>query len=382
MGLIIDFLGRIFNKETKEQIMIDDCSQLTARASAKELAINTAINLLGSAISLSDFETYEKGKPTKGKDSYLLNVQPNVNTSASRFWRDVVFKLVFFNECLIVQQENQFFVADTFTKKEYAFYPNSYKHVTIKGFSLDRSFEEKDVIYLQLNDRRIKAIIDSLYDDYGELIEYSKKSYKKNNAKRGILEIPANYPQTADAQEKLQKLLNDRIQKFYNSESGAVLPLSNGIKYEDISSESYKNGTDSRDIRNLVDDVFDYVGIGFQVPPQLLRGSVSDLDSVVEAFIGLGVNPIARLIENEFGRKMYNINHYTQRTFLKVNTQGVITRLDKLANAIDILTRNGVHSIDENRQMIGKEPLNTKESQARHVTKNYDAAENVATNEL
>ena len=46
--------------------------------------------------------------------------------------------------------------------------------------------------------------------------------------------------------------------------------------------------------------------------------------------------------------------------------------LSDVANAIDILTRNGVHSIDENRELIGKEPLRTDESKKHYITKNYE----------
>lgn len=372
MGFFIDFLDRIFNRETKEQVFLDDCSAISARAGFKELAINSSINLLGSAVSLSNFETYREGKRINKQDSYLLNVEPNMNTNAARFWRDVIFKMVFYNECLVIKHQEQFFVADSFTVKEYAFYENTYSNVTIKGFNLDRTFTESEVLHFELNERRIVGVLNSLYEDYGKLIEYSKSSYRKNNAKRGILTIPTNYPQTDDAQKKLNALLNERIQKFYEAENGAVLPLTNGITYQDLSSDSYKNATDSRDIKNLADDVFDFVGIGFQIPPQLLKGSVSDLDSVIDAFIGLGVNPLTKIIESEINRKFYGKKGHGDRTFVKVNTQGVMLNIEKLANTLDVLTRNGIHSIDENRELIGEEPLGTEESRKRYVTKNYE----------
>lgn len=53
------------------------------------------------------------------------------------------------------------------------------------------------------------------------------------------------------------------------------------------------------------------------------------------------------------------------------------TNLAQLANVIDVLTRNGVNNIDENRKLLGMEPLRTEESQKRRITKNYEASEDI-----
>ena len=53
------------------------------------------------------------------------------------------------------------------------------------------------------------------------------------------------------------------------------------------------------------------------------------------------------------------------------------TNLERLANVVDVLTRNGVNNIDENRKLLGMEPLRTEESQKRRITKNYEASEEI-----
>lgn len=377
-----DWLGDVFRRQQRgdhDQTSFDTlCIDLSEKILVRDLAINTAINLLGNAISLSDFNTYEKGNEDKSNIYYKLNVEPNPNYSASRFWKKFVYRLIYDGEVLIIEQGKNYYVADSFVKETKAFYTCKYRDVVVDDFSLRRSYDESDVLYFKLYERNIVNIVGALYDDYGKLVEYSKASYKKNNAKRGIVNIPTNYPQTEAAKEKLNKLLNDQIQKFYGAENGAVLPLTNGITYEDISSDSYKNSTDSRDIRNLIDDIFDFTAIGFNIPPALLKGSANDLESTVDRFIKFGVEPFCEMIEDEINRKFYSKYSYLNNTYMAIDTSRLkTTNLAQLANVVDVLTRNGVNNIDENRKLLGMEPLRTEESQKRRITKNYEASEEI-----
>lgn len=381
MGLR-DWLGDVFRRQQRgdhDQTSFDTlCIDLSEKILVRDLAINTAINLLGNAISLSDFNTYEMGQEDKSDIYYKLNVQPNPNYSASRFWKKFVYRLIYDGEVLIIKQRDDYYVADSFVKEVRAFYTCKYRDVVVDNFSLKRSYDESDVLYFKLHERNIVNIVGALYDDYGKLVEYSKASYKKNNAKRGIVNIPTNYPQTEAAKAKLNKLLNDQIQKFYGAENGAVLPLTNGITYEDISSDSYKNSTDSRDIRNLIDDIFDFTAIGFNIPPALLKGSANDLESTVDRFIKFGVEPFCEMIEDEINRKFYSKYSYLNNTYMAIDTSRLkTTNLAQLANVVDVLTRNGVNNIDENRKLLGMEPLRTEESQKRRITKNYEASEEI-----
>lgn len=380
MGFIewfVDLFGRFKRKEDGVELNIQ-CGELLEKVTIKNLAINSAINLIGNSIALSEFNTYKKGQFKKENDYYALNVQPNQNYSATSFWKKFVYKLVYDNECLIIKSDDSFYIADSFVKNKMTFKESIYKNIVIDDFSIRESYTESQVLYFKLNQNKIRSIIDGLYEDYGKLIEYSKTSYKKNNAKRGILNIPTNYPQTDKASENLSKLLDEKIQKFYNAENGAVLPLTNGITYEDLSSESYKNATDSRDIRNLIDDIFDFVSIGFNIPPALLKGTAEDLENTVDRYIKFCIEPLCEMIEDECNRKIYSKNDYLNNTYISIDTTKLkITNLTDLATTIDILSRNGVHSIDENRELIGKEPLRTKESEARRMTKNYEQFEEV-----
>ena len=369
-----DWIVSLSGKASDGKIELDiNCLNLSEQVAIKNLAINSAINLIGNSIALSEFNTYKRGKLKKENDYYALNVEPNINYSATAFWKKAMYKLAFDNECLIIKSDKGYHVADSFTKTKRAFKSNYFRDIVVDDFQMKIGYEEKDVLYFNLNQNEIRRVIESLYLDYGKLVEYSKASYKKNNAKRGILNIPTNYPNTKEAQEKLSKILNEQISQFYSAENGAVLPLTNGITYQDISSDSYKNATDSRDIKNLIDDIFDFTAVAFQIPPAILKGTTDDLENSVDRYIKFCIEPICEIIEDECNRKIYSKEDYLSGTHLSIDTTKLkTTNLTSLATVIDVLSRNGVHSIDENRELIGKEPLGTKASQERRITKNYE----------
>lgn len=351
-------------------------TQVEARLFYKYMAIETAINLIANTLSLVDFRTFEKGKETMKDNYYLFNVEPNQNSNASAFWRDLYHNLVYENEALVVMQDKQLYVANDFKRRSFAFYPNYYEDVRIGDYKLKEKLNEDQVFYFKLHSQKMVDLIDGMYRDYGDLVEYSKNTYKRSNAKRGILKIPTNYPQTEGAQKSLRDLLEVRFKDFYHAENGAVLPLTGGLEYEDLSSQTYKNGSDSRDIRNLVDDVFDYVAIAFQVPPQMLKGSVADSERTWASYMTHCIRPLAELIEDEINRKFYGKKNYLEKTYLRADTSLVkYSDLKDIADSIDKLTRNGVNTIDDNRRLLGREELGEGDGNLRFVTKNLDTLE-------
>lgn len=346
--------------------------ELAAKVCYKNLAIKTAANLIASFFIQSEFITYEKGEEIQKENYYLFNYEPNQNQSASSFWRKVVTKMILENHCLVVQINNLLYVADDYTKDPKALIGNFYRNINIGDYALKDTFEESQVLYFELNDSNIKTLLDTVYYDYGSLVEYSKKTFKRNNAKRGTLTIPTNYPQTNEAQEKLQKLMNEQIKSFYEAENGAVLPLTNGITYDDLSSETYKNSSDSRDIKNIINDIFDFVAMGFQIPPQLLKGTVSDSEKVVNRLLVGRINPIAKIIADEINRKYYGKKNVLEETHVKVDTSRInITDIKELATAIDIFFRTGTNTINDNLKLLGRKKSNDPIADKRFVTKNY-----------
>jgi HK97 family phage portal protein len=352
-------------------------AELTAEVFFKELAVQACVNLIANTVARSEFITYEKGRETRKDNYYLFNVEPNQNKSASKFWRDVIHKLVYDNECLVVQQDNKFYVADSFSVKKFAFKEYMYSNIVIDEYSLKESLVESQVFHFELHDEKIRQVIDGLYASYSKLIAASQKRYLNSVSRRGKLTVPAGYPQTTQAQEDLQNLLNKRFAKFFAAEGDAVIPLTNGLTYEELTKDAgTKDNTDNKAVRQLIDDIFDFVAIGFQVPPQLLRGNVADTDKAVNNFLTFCINPLAELITDEINRKMYGKEKYLQKTYMKLDTTRIrAVDIADVANALDVLLRTGAYCIDDCLKLLGMEPLDTEWSRARWMTKNYQPIE-------
>ena len=369
------FLGQ-FN--TDGTLMLDTVTgDLAAEVYYKELAVQACVNLIANTVARSEFLTYEKGEATKKDNYYLFNVEPNQNKSASKFWRDVVHKLVYDNECLVIQQNEKFYVADSFTVKKFAFKEYIYSNVMVDEYALSGSFVESQVFHFELHDEKIRAVIEGLYESYKKLIAASQKRYKNSVSRRGKLTVPSNYPQTDKAQTDLQTLMSTRFKKFFEADSDAVIPLTNGLAYEELTKDAgTKDSSDNKAIRQYIDDVFDFVAIGFQVPPQLLRGNVADTDKAVNNFLTFCINPLAELITDEVNRKLYGKKAFLERTYVKLDTSRIrAVGIEDVANAMDVLVRIGAYSIDDCLKLLGLEPFDTDWSRARWMTKNYSPIE-------
>lgn len=376
MALWSWFLG-LFNKDTGTLKLDVPVGEVAGEVFYKELAIQACINLIANTISRGEFLTYEKGKEVRKTNYYLFNVEPNQNKSSSKFWRDVIHKLVYDNECLVIQQDGMFYVADSFDVVRFAFKENIYKNIVIEEYGLRDVFRESQVFHFELHDEKIKTIVDGLYNSYSKLLQASSSNYKKNNSRRGTLEIPTNYTQTEKGQKDIEDLLRNRFKRFFDAEGGAVLPLTSGMKYNELPSNiGVKGGSDGREIRNFVDDIFDFVAIAFQVPPQLLKGNVADTEKAFNNFLTFCINPIAELLTDEINRKLYGKEKFLERTYVKLDTSRIkAVDIKDVANALDVLVRIGAYSVDDCLKTLGIEPLNTEWSQARWMTKNYERIE-------
>src|SRR5699024_9645551 len=110
------------------------------------------------------------------------NVKPNKNQNASKFWYEVVHRLIYDGECLIVtSHENELLIADTFDKKEYAVKEDIFSSVYVKGMEMRGTFRRSEVIYFEYGNEELSNLVDSLFYDYGTLISRMFETQKMKN---------------------------------------------------------------------------------------------------------------------------------------------------------------------------------------------------------
>lgn len=363
-----DFLGKFFT--TKTDVVVGET--LKANIFFKELAIQNCIRAIANTLVMAEFETFENGVEIKGSNHYLFNVEPNPNQNAVEFWSEVITRLVYDDECLVIQQGNYLYPAKSFSKIDSSFYEDTFTNVVIKDLELKRNFKSGEVLYFKLHDTKVKKIINGLFIDYAQLLGSAMSGFKRNNRNKGILRVKTLINEKD--REFYEDLMNDKFKKFFNSEN-AVLPLQDGYVYEELK----RNNTgvkDSRDIKNLINDIFEMVASGFGVPLGIAKGDIATVDGITDNFLMQCINPKAKIITAELNRKYYGKDAYLKKTYVKMNTSRIRNvDLEKISKSAEVLFRIGVNAIDDNLKMLGREPLNTNWSKERYVTKNYQSVE-------
>ncbi|KZR58356.1 phage portal protein [Pseudobacillus badius] len=352
----------------------------------KRLAVETCIDLIANSLTRCEFQTFEKGKSVRSENYYLLNVQPNKNQNASQFMHSLVSKLVFNNECLVIMQDDQLYMADDFNRKEFVMRENFYDGVTVGDLTFDKTFRESDVLYFRLNDKNIMRAIDGMYDSFGKLITSSMNYYKRKNNKRLLIKGDFLRAQDDETQKQIDAMFEGQLKNWFDPDKqGSAFQLQDGYVLEDMSDGNQGasvNGS-SRDIAALVDDIFNYIAMAFHVPRGLLKGDVVDIEKQIDGFLMFCINPIAELIVDEFNRKMYSKDEYLERTYLKIDTTKIkVIDITDLAPSVDKLFAVGGLSINDILELLGKEPINEKWADERYVTKNYSKANELEGGEL
>ncbi|PFI41457.1 phage portal protein [Bacillus cereus] len=377
MGLI-DWIGGWFGNRNRS-LLKSHFYEASIDYFFKKLAVNTCVDLIANTLVRCEFQTFEKGKEIRKGNHYLFNVQPNQNQNASQFMHSLVSHLIYDNECLVIMHNDQLYVADSFSKEEFALRENWYTNVTINDFTFTQKvFKESEVFYFKLNDENIMNVIDGLYGSWGKLITSATNIYKRSNAMRVVVKGDFLRAQTDEMQDQIDAMFNDQFKAFFEADNaGAVFQLQDGYTLDNFSNTSKGNKLDSRDIKALVDDIIDFVSMAFHVPKGMLKGDVVDVSKQTDNFLMFCINPLIELITDEINRKFYTKEEYLGRTYLKVDTSRIkYVDITQLANACDVFFRIGVNSINDILRILGREPIDEEWADMRYVTKNYESVEN------
>ncbi|MEC2865986.1 phage portal protein [Bacillus thuringiensis serovar kyushuensis] len=347
----------------------------------KKLAVESCIDLIANALTMCEIQTFDKGKEIRGENYYLLNVQPNQNQNASEFMHSLVHHLIDDNECLVIMSNDQLYIADEFTVEHYTFKESVYKNIVIGDLNLRREYMESEVLYFKLNDNNIMQVIDGMYESLGKLLISTINFYKRKNSKRFLLKGDFLRAQDEETQKKIDEFFDNQLKNWLDpNKETSTFQLPDGYNLEDLSDGgkgSASNGT-SRDTTALINDIFNYVAIAFHVPVGILKGDVADIEKQMDSFLAFCINPMARLIQDEFNRKMYKKKDFLKRSYLKIDTTKIkVVDITKLATALDKLFAIGGLSINDILIILGREPIEEEWANKRFVTKNYQEADSL-----
>ena len=368
---ILDWFRNFFGD--KEMIYLNEkIASLSTQIAIEEFAINIAINLIAGSISKCEFQTYMNGKRIKEDEYYTWNIEPNKNQNSTEFIQELISKLLYENECLVIEHNGQLVIADSFSQIEYAVVENIFKNVTRKDFTFPRTYRMSEVLYFRYNNKNIKSLFSNLMSNYNELLDLAIKKYRRSGGRKGTVELEAIMKGDKEKDKLVEDLFQNKFKNYFEAEN-AVINIPKGVKYEEKNGDGNRKSTsDMVDIQNLIKEAFQRAAQSFKIPPALLMGDIAGIQDVTDNYLTFAIDPLVDLISEEVNRKRYGKIAYLQNSYLRVDTT-CIKHIDifSIAEKIDKLVSNAMYSVDDLLEKVGDTPLNTEWSVKHWITKNY-----------
>lgn len=374
MGILSNWLEkRIDLSDVKSAETI--IGNIEDRLSTKALAFHLATSYIADTISKCEIKRFVNGELVKDKFYYLLNVSPNLNENASQFKSKLIFKLFNEGEALIFENGGYFYVADSFIKEENPLKGDKFTNIALNNETKTFTRKSSDVFYFKLDEGKLKTLINSMLDDYSEILKYAIASYKSSNDDKYKLVLDEIKAGDKEFNEKFESVVKKQLENFLNNPK-VVYPQFKGYNLERISKGDGK--TDSTDIRNIRKEIFEATAEAFKMPVTMLYGNMTNANEIVSSYVTFRIDPLAKMISEELTRKTSTMEDYLKGTYMDVDTTNVLhTDIFAIADKIDKLIASGVYCVDEVREKLGDSKLNNNFSKQHWITKNYSRIEDV-----
>lgn len=360
----------------------------------KQYALNVCISRIANTISLCDFQTYVNGKKEQSDNWWLFNYEPNKNQNKTDFIFDLIYQMVFNYEdgALVIQsKEGNLIVATDFIVEKYSFEQNIYKNIMLPGgYQLKRSLKEEDVLHFKLNNGKVKEIVDSVYEDYGKLINGTIRNYNRGNAIKLKLMIGTAFEQfktkmvensdgtfSTEYDEILDEIFTERFKAIF-SDKDSLTPMEEGLtldKIEAAPGNTKSGAVTTRDITSTFEDILNMTADALGIPRGIIKGDVADNEGLNNKYIDDAIRPIAGILQFEINRKLYRKERVLKGTKMKIQTNVIYTHDPvAFANAAEAYLRIGVYCPNDILLKLGEEQIDQAWANEYYVTKNYQNA--------
>lgn len=377
-------MGIFFNKEKEkpkqhiETRYLNICELASFNElQTRVLAFETCVNLIAGAVAKCDFKTFRDGKEIKGAEWYMLNVEPNVNQNSSEFWHTVIHKLYENGEALVIDNGRRAKIehlacVDGFNLEEpLAFQEQKYTGVRIGNTEFYKQYRESDVLHFVLNEQKIKPILDGIMAAYENLLETAKSTYAFANGVhlKDHIEMIGGVEDGEDWEKNYMNILNNQIKPFLNSNK-AVLPEFEGHNYTVMDIGNAK--ADTRDIKEINNDIFEMTARALNIPPVLVMGNVAGTEDVTKWFLTFCIDPLLALLEEELNRKRYGAENVQKGNYIHIDSS-TIMHFDAFTAAgnVEKLIGSGFETINELREAAGMARSEDPNADKLFITKNF-----------
>ena len=387
----MSLFSRIIKKKEQadlQQKSLDDFIDYLIKAKEQQLlikdhAIHHAIDLIAKTIAKSEIKVYRKDKKdnkikaVKNDEYYKLNVRPNENEEATSFFYKVISKYLEEEDALIINFNNQLYLADSYNMSSSLLYAKTYSNVKIsddEGNSMifEHTFPSDDVIRLNLKSSKIKETLDDYYSELGKLLGITSSRYKFTNSNKFRLKTLGNQPKLIDPytqKEISYENYKEKLTKGLFEEGDAVILLSENFGLEKINLGEVST---TESWTKLEKTWSDKVAMSFNIPLDIFYGNKTDKSTSTTDFITFGVLPHLQIFEDGLNSKIIEKEAYLNGEHIKVNRFNMQHRdiLDSAIN-MDKLFADG-YSHNEINEIVGLSQIDEPWADEHYITKNYE----------
>lgn len=339
-------------------------------------AMQIGVDYIASAVGKCEIRTFINNKEVRGDDWYLWNVRPNKNQTSTQFWSEVVHKLYFDKEVLILPINKQLIIADSFSKEVRAIAPTIFSGISRDSFAFNGSYTTENAIYLNIeNNANTTSLSTSLGSVLDEMLKLTCKHYYNEGGEHGAFYYDTSQIGTKEDEDNLNRILNEDFDAYFNSKN-AVLPLYDGMRYEQMTSKSSSQKTSYvNDMSTIIKEAYTRMAQALRVPPALLLGEVTDVKGVTQSLLTFAVDPLLDYICEAANAVMYG-RGILEGNFLQADSS-CIEHIDIFSSGgnIDKIHSNSILSVNEIRRKVGEPRIEEAWADSYIQTKNYETIE-------
>lgn len=369
LGTLYDFLGKRVEDGKMEPAV--GTSDKMASAATRSLALYIATSYIANAISKCEVKVFRGGKAVKDELYWALNVSPNPSQNASEFWNKAVSKCLYEGSSLMVQPDPnklEFYIADSFSRDPRPLRAPVYSGVSVDGATLTRELAASEACQFKLEDRYAARCVRLLYEDISALIAASDGAFKKARGDRFTWRTDGR-ARGGEADVKGDAASVAELLKPFVTGANGVLPIKDGQQLERVKSDPCE-GKEPLEMRR---SIFDFTAQALKIPQSMMYGNMTNSVDIANQFVTFAVDPHATMISDETTRSFFDFREWDGgKNYIKVDTSR-IGHIDvfQMADKVEKLFSSGIYSMDDIREAVGDEPLNTDFSRAHWVSKNY-----------
>lgn len=345
----------------------------------KQTALDTVIGKIINASSLVQFKTDDKIL------NHRLNVAPNHNENASDFRSRVIKKMLLEGECLIIKENNMFFIADSFVCDEKAVSQNFYHGIVINNLVWRKTYFSNEVYHLKYHNDKLKKYLNDLDASYGKLfgrllqIHMREQQIRVYAKFKMLTKIKDETPEeTAERSKRTLKEYLHGVKQEIENESVAILPRQQDYDVEEKTQNHVGRSVD--ELSKLEQMYVRQVADILQVPPLIFSGELADVSEHNNNFVRWCIRPLMGIIADEFNATYFSRFEYEKGKHISVNTVWVIYNSEfEMAKDTRTMIESAVWTVDDVLELQGKPRLNTKVTTQRYLTKNMAPLNNDGT---